>query len=286
MKTIYKTADSKYKVLQLYDDQLSKLNVPYKDLYIDTSFGKTHLIETGNLTGKPLLVFHGGNATTSCSLLTYKFLVDYFHVYAVDTIGHPGKSSEHCLSPNNYDYGKWASEVITALHYDKMCCFGSSFGAGILAKMMCVSPEKIKKSVLIVPSGIKNAPAYKSISMLLPMIMYRITHKDFWFKKCILPMVVTEENIDSVMYETAKCSIDNVKIKAGMPSNVIINDMKKCTAPTLVMAGEKDCLFPANLVIPQAEIMIPNCTPYLLKDRGHMHYLMEDEKRKIVDFLN
>ncbi|MDP4144073.1 MAG: hypothetical protein Q8936_06245 [Bacillota bacterium] len=31
--------------------------------------------------------------------------------------------------------------------------------------------------------------------------------------------------------------------------------------------------------------MIPNCTTYLLKDRGHMHYLTEDEKKKIVEFL-
>lgn len=176
MKTIYKKANGKYK-------QLANLNVPYKDLYVDTSFGKTHLIETGNLRGKPILVFHGGNATTAYNLLTCGFLFDYFHIYAVDTIGHPGKSSENCLSPNNYDYGKWASEVITALNYDEMCCFGGSFGAGILAKTMCVSPKKIEKAVLVVPSGIRNAPAYKIMSMLLPMIIYWITHKEFLAKE-------------------------------------------------------------------------------------------------------
>lgn len=285
MSTIYKRADSKYKVLQLYDKQLARLKIPYKDLYVDTSFGKTHLVETGDLTGKPLLVFHGGNATTAYNLLNCEFLFDYFHIYAVDTIGHPGKSSENCLSSTNYDYGKWASEVISALDYDKICCFGGSFGAGILAKTMCVSPEKIEKSVLLVPSGIKNAPAYKSMSMMLPMIMYWITHKDNWLRKCILPMAVSNENIDSDIYETAKCSIDNVKIKAGMPSNVLPQDMKKCTAPTLVMAGEKDCLFPASLVIPQAKTMIPDCTTYLLKDRGHMHTMTLYEKQKIIDFL-
>lgn len=285
MKTIYKNISSKNKVLQLYDEQLAELKLPYKDLYVDTSFGKTHLIETGNLAGKPLLVFHGGNATTAYTLLTCGYLFDDYHVYSVDTIGHPGKSSENCLSPNNYDYGKWASEVVSALGYDKMSCFGGSFGAGILAKMMCVSPEKVQKSVLLVPSGIKNAPAYKSISMMLPMIMYWITHKELWLGKCILPMAVTEENIDSDIFETAKCSIDNVKIKTGMPSNVSPRDMEKCKAPTLVMAGEKDCLFPANLVIPQAKAMIQNCTTYVMKGRGHMHHLTEEEKQNIINFL-
>ncbi len=286
MGTIYKTTEGKDKVLKLYDEQLNRLAIPYADLYIDTSFGNTHLIETGNHDGKPLLVFHGGNATTAYNLLVCDFLFHDFHIYAVDTIGHPGKSSERCLSFRNYDYGKWASEVISGLEYKKIRCFGSSFGAGVLAKTMCVSPEKIEKSVLLVPSGIKNAPAYKSMSMMVPMIMYWITHKEDWLRKCILPMAVTRENIDPDIFATAKYSIDNVRIKTGMPSDVNSADMKKCLAPTLVMAGEFDCLFPAKLVIPQAEAMIPNCTTYLLQGRGHMHSLTEVEKKKIIDFLN
>lgn len=70
-----------------------------------------------------------------------------------------------------------------------------------------------------------------------------------------------------------------------MPSNVNTEDMKKCKAPTLVMAAEMDCLFPARKVIPRAEKIIENCTTYLLKARGHIHFLTEEEKKMIVDFL-
>lgn len=152
MKTIYKSTEGKATILALYDKQLQRLKVPFKDLYIETSFGVTHLIETGDNNGKPLLVFHGGNATTAYNLLTCDFLLKDFHIYAVDTIGHPGKSAEVCLSPK-------------------------------------------------------------------------------------------------------------------------------------VMAGEKDCLFPAKKVIPQAEKIIPNCTTYSLIDRGHISPLTEEEKQKIVAFL-
>lgn len=65
MKSIYRSEKSKSAVLELYGRQMESLKVPYKDLYLETSFGKTHLIECGSLTGKPLLVFHGGNATTA-----------------------------------------------------------------------------------------------------------------------------------------------------------------------------------------------------------------------------
>ncbi|WP_167958087.1 alpha/beta fold hydrolase [Anaerosporobacter faecicola] len=285
MKSIYKSEEGKQKILALYDEQLTRLSCTYKDRYVTTSYGKTHLIETGDDTKKPLLVFHGGNATTAYNLLYCKFLLDKFHIYAVDTIGHPGKSAETCLSPNTYDYGKWASEVITALSYDKIRCFGGSFGGGIIAKLMCVSPEKMERVVLLVPSGIKNAAAIKSASMLGPMILYWLTHKEKWLIQCMMPMAIRKENITDDIYETAKRSIQYAKIKKGMPSNVRPADMRKCFAPTLVMAGEKDCLFPASKVIPQAKKMIPNCTTKCLMNRGHMTDLSKEEEQLIVEFL-
>ena len=283
--TIYKSEKGKEEILALYDKQLKRLKGAYSDKWVSTSLGRTHLIETGNPAGIPLLVFHGGNATTAYNLLFCDFLMEDFHIYAVDTIGHPGKSAEVSLSARNYDYGKWASEVISAIGYESISCFGGSFGAGILAKTMCVSPEKIKRAVLYVPSGIKNAPAINSMSMMFPMIMYWITHEDKWLKKCMLPMAVSEENITNDIYETAKLSINHSKVKTGMPSNVSEKDMKKCKASALVMAAEKDCLFPAKGVIPRAKRIIENCTTYLVEGRGHMSSLTEEEKQMITEFL-
>ncbi len=69
MKSIYKSEQGKEEIINLYDSQLSRLNKPWNDVYLDTSFGRTHIVETGNLLGEPLLVFHGGNATTAYNLL-------------------------------------------------------------------------------------------------------------------------------------------------------------------------------------------------------------------------
>lgn len=69
------------------------------------------------------MVFHGGNATTAYNLLMCSFLLNDFHIYAIDTIGHPGKSDEVCLPSKGYDYGKWASEVIDKIGYDRIAYF-------------------------------------------------------------------------------------------------------------------------------------------------------------------
>ncbi len=101
----------------------------------------------------------------------------------------------------------------------------------------------------------------------------------------MLPMAITEDNITDDIYQTAKLSIDYAKIKKIMPSNVSKKRMQKCKAPALVMAAERDCLFPGAGVIAKAERIIPNCRTYLLMGRGHMSFLTEEEKKMMIDFL-
>ena len=158
-------------------------------------------------------MFHGGNATTAYNLLACDFLLQDFHIYGVDIIGHPGRSAETSLPARGYAYGQWAGEVIAGLGYDRMSLFGGSFGGGIVAKAMCEAPERVKRAVMYIPSGIRNAPAIKSARMMIPIILYWTTHREKWLKRCFLPMAITEDNITDDIFETAKLSIDYVKVK-------------------------------------------------------------------------
>ncbi|KGJ52843.1 alpha/beta hydrolase [[Clostridium] innocuum] len=283
--SIYKSQIGREKSLELYDRQLTKLGSSFSDVYVNTSFGKTHIIETGNDKGVPLLVFHGGNSTSAYNLLMCQFLLDDFHIYAVDIIGHPGKSDEVCLSHRGYDYGKWASEVIDKLGYEKIACFGGSFGGGVLAKLLCVSPQKVRKAVLVVPAGISNALPISSLKMMIPLIQYRITKNKKYLIRTALYMALYEEVLDEDTLDIVKDSFDNVKTKVGMPTNIEAKKLSDYHAPTLVIASEKDCLFPAKKVLARAKQIIPSCSVYELKGSGHMHVLPKSVKHMIIDFL-
>lgn len=283
--SIYKSENGKKASWNLYDQQLAKLQLPYTDIYISTSFGSTHVVELGNKNGKALLLFHGGNSTTAYNLLMCRFLLKDFHVYAVDTIGHPGKSAEVSLSPRGYAYGQWASEVIDGLGFASMLCFGGSFGGGILAKLLCVAPQKVKKAVLIVPAGIANAIPISSMKMMVPLLAYRITHKQKYLIKTALYMALHEEVLDEDTLAIVKDSFDHVKTKVGMPTNIDAQRVKAYSSDTLVIAGEKDCLFPARKVIPRAKAIFAHCKTHLLKDSGHMHILPPEVQAMIVEFL-
>ncbi len=62
--SIYKSQKGRERLLELYDRQLLKSGKSFSDIYVQTSFGKTHIVEIGNSKETPLLVFHGGNSWT------------------------------------------------------------------------------------------------------------------------------------------------------------------------------------------------------------------------------
>ena len=287
MKKVYKSKQSEALLMELYDKQLKSLNIKHEDLYVDTRFGKAHVVKYGNLDGKPLLVIHGGNNTTPYSLRYFSTLPSHFCIYAVDTVGHPGKSSQTVVSHKTMEYGEWASDVITSLGFEKMNCVGGSFGGGILAKLMCVAPEKVEKAILIVPAGIANVSTFNLMATMgVPMICYIITKKDKWLKKAVMPMAMDEKKIDDATYEMVKFSFEHVAVKAGMPSNVKAEDMQKYTGPALVIVSEHDNMFPSKKVIAKAEKMILNLKTHVLKGQGHMFSLTDEAIDMIVQFIN
>lgn len=189
------------------------------------------------------------------------------------------------MSHRGYEYGKWASEVITQIGYESMLCFGGSFGGGILAKLLCVAPQQVKKAVLVVPAGISNAFPISSAKMMIPLVAYRITKKEKYLIKTALYMALHKNVLDEDTLDIMRDSFEHVKTKVGMPTNVEPQRLSAYTSPALVIAGEKDCLFPVNKVLPKAKEMIPNGKTYLLKDCGHMHIPNQQEKDMIVDFF-
>ncbi len=194
-------------------------------------------------------------------------------------------ADEVCLSHIGYNYGKWASEVIDKLGYNKMPCFGGSFGGGVLAKLICVAPEKVEKAVFVVPAGINNALPMSSIKMMIPLLQYRITKKEKYLIRTVLHMALDKTIIDENTLDTVKDSFDNVKTKVGMPTSIHEKMLSGYNAPTLVIASEKDCLFPAKKVLSRAKRIFTDCRTYELKGSGHIHVLPQNIKNAIVDFL-
>ena len=105
MESLYKSETGKAEIFNLYDKKLKDLNINYHYKTVETAFGKTNVIITGDASKPPILIVHGSNGCAPIALETYVGLDTHFQVFAVDVLAQPNKSAETRLSMKNDDYG-------------------------------------------------------------------------------------------------------------------------------------------------------------------------------------
>ncbi len=289
--SIYRSSTGEQFIRELYGRQRQRLGMEFNSLYVPTRFGQTHVLTGGKEDGIPILIFHGGNSTNPHSLIYHVPLAEHFRLYAPDTMGHPGFSAQTVLSSSNTEYGQWASDVIDGLGFSQMVCMAGSFGSGALIRLMEYAPEKVTKSILIVPSGIANAPLGTVLLKLgVPMIKYRTKPSRERLIKAILPMVINADEIDDNNLEMVEATFRHVHVKAQMPANAHAAALSGCTAPTAVFAADKDVLFPGKKVLRRAKALIPNLAyAELMENCPHMYMLSSERLRhineKVTEFI-
>ncbi|WP_350343617.1 alpha/beta hydrolase [Proteinivorax tanatarense] len=279
---IYNTPQGENVIKKIYDKQVKDLAVEYDDVFINTRFGKTHILRAGNADGKPILFFHDSGSNTAISLLKYRELLNDYMIYAVDTIGQPGKSEQRVLSTKNQEYGQWASDIICSLGFDQMICMGESFGGGILLKLMSVAPEKVSKGILFVPAGFVSTSKVNFIKKV-SLRLYGITGAEKLLEKALAPFLGDNGLVDKRIIEMTKVNLEHVK------NNIIFTRFNKIQKDEisgektsfLIFTGGKDEIFSGKKLAKRAKKMLPNAEVHLLKDSSHFIFANEDRKRYI-----
>ena len=254
-KSIYKSSNGKQILLDLYNSQLKSLNIQYEERFVNTRYGKTHMIIVGNKDSVPLICLHGGNSNTPDTLKSDLPLIDSFRIHSIDIIGHPGKSAETQLSSKDLSYGYWLFDVIEALNFEEVNIYAGSFGAGIAIRLATIAPKKINKIFLAVPSGIAKGSIKDKSKIMIPYLRYRIRATD---RNLIKMSSLLMTRFDEERIELLQTIFKYVKIKTEMPRPAKKEELADLTSPTVVFAAKNDILFPAAKVIPRAKEIFPN----------------------------
>jgi pimeloyl-ACP methyl ester carboxylesterase len=270
-KSIYRTAAGEAEIHTIYDRQLLRLNLPHESRMVSTRFGTTHLLELGPKAAPPLVVLHGGNTTSPLTLGWLRPLIGSYRVYAPDTIGHPGKSAPVRLSPHDDSYGQWLVEVQEALGLQQPPVVAGSYGAGIFLRAAVYAPERFGKAVLLIPSGLVSIPISSMLYLLWWMGLYRLSPSRSRLERLLWP-IVKDEPVDEELFEITEAVFRNMRIESEMPRNVTRQELVRFKAPVLVLAGERDGLFPAAKVVKRARQVFPNLVAAEVL-AGATHYL-------------
>jgi pimeloyl-ACP methyl ester carboxylesterase len=167
------------------------------------------------------------------------------------------------------------------------CSFiGPSYGGGIILRLASFMPEKIDCAVLVSPAGITLGSKMRMMKeVLLPLLLFNRTSSEKYLNK------ITGNMSENTMKEIDKRIIGDVfkyiRLEQDMPKLTKREELAHYTAPTMVIAGEKDLFFPENRVRNVAKEVIPNLVAFKAYDMGHFPsetHLVEIN-REIINFL-
>lgn len=154
MKSRYKSAEGQRFILGSYDKLLASWNVDKEERDITTTWGTTHVIIAGEPSSPPLLLLHGvGDDSALMWIYNARELSLHFRLYAIDTMGGPGKSEPNDNYFNTFDQAAWLDEVIDALGISGTDIAGVSNGAAMALNYSVHHPDKVGRIIFMAGGG-------------------------------------------------------------------------------------------------------------------------------------
>jgi pimeloyl-ACP methyl ester carboxylesterase len=140
-----------------YDDLLSQFEIGVESVYVDTRFGRTHLLAAGPQGAEPLLLIPGVAGCAPLWRRQFPDLARHFRVYALDIPGQPGRSDPNPPSFLNDDYVEWLADVLDGLGVARAHVAGVSVGGWIAMRFAIAAPERVIKVAMLGPTGLSRA---------------------------------------------------------------------------------------------------------------------------------
>ena len=147
---VYRNKKQEQIIRQTYDQLLKLWGCELLERDIQTNYGTTHVIEAGPDGSPALVLFHGvGDDSALMWIFNAAELSKHFKIYAVDTIGGPGKSVPNKNYNENFDDITWIDQIFDGLKLEKAFIAGVSNGGYLVQYYTLKRPEKVIKGISI-----------------------------------------------------------------------------------------------------------------------------------------
>ena len=167
----YRSTKYEQRLRLSYDGLLQQWGVSTTEVDIPTSYGSTHVHIFGKENAPPLVLFHGV-ADDSALMWIYNAagLAEQFSVYAVDTIGGPGKSTPSSNYNTSFDSAQWIDQVLDGLKLHSVNMAGVSHGGYLVQYYTLCRNERVNKGIALA-STVPVTTAKETMAMMMKIFM-------------------------------------------------------------------------------------------------------------------
>ena len=255
-KPIYRSPGGEAELMATYDDAPVRLDLRYEDRFVDTHFGKTHVLVMGPEDAPPTMLLHGGNFLNPFCLSWFAPLAESYRLYAPDIVGQPGKSAQIRPSAHGDGHAQWTVDVLDALELGSVPFVGISYGAGIILRVAGYAPSRVSAAALVSPSGIVAGPVWRMVrEVVVPMLLYVGSPTRERLLRAASP-ILTE--LEEPYVRQLGTIYRSVRLDRHLPRMATQEELAGFGSPTLIFASREDVFFPGEAVVRRAGEIVPN----------------------------
>ncbi len=154
---LFRSREGYEKIMGWYENVVAKFEVPVRPRWVETRYGRTHMLTAGRPDAEPLILIPGAAGSAPLYRRAFPHLIKDFRVFALDPLGGPGKSDPNSLSFSDDSYTLWLCDVLHGLGLDSAHVAGQSAGGGLAMKFGVERPERTRSVIMFGPTGLARA---------------------------------------------------------------------------------------------------------------------------------
>lgn len=251
---------------EAYRAVLAKWPVPVDPADIGTPFGTTHVNACGPTSAPPLVLLHGGGATSTVWFANVATLAATHRVYAVDQIDSAGRSSLSEKVRSRDGLMAWLDALLDGLGADAVGFCGHSYGAWLGLNYALERPDRVTRLALLDPtlcfSGMSVVYRLRAIPLFLPGAQATRL-------RAFLRWETGGAEIDPDWLELAMLASDVPSGPIVMPSLPSPQRLRGMKVPTLVLVAEKSRSHDPARTAANAKALLPNVSVETLPGATH-----------------
>jgi pimeloyl-ACP methyl ester carboxylesterase len=152
--TGFKSESARAEYCRWYDEAVACSPTPVEESDVETSFGNTHVLTSGDRCKPPLVALHGLSMSSTMWLPLLPTLIGRHHVRMLDAVGDLNKTVSTTVMSSPARVVAWLDEVLDTLRIERAAFVALSIGTWMATHYAIARPDRVERLALLAPAGI------------------------------------------------------------------------------------------------------------------------------------
>ena len=288
----FRSDEARAAYCQLYDAALATSTVPVTESDIETSFGRTHVLNAGDASKPPLVALHGSGISSTMWVPLLPALAAAHSVTMIDAIGEPGKSIATKPITNITHIVEWLDETLRAVDIERSAIVAASRGSLIATHYTMAFPDRVDRLALVGPIGIVSSVRLSKLVSALATGGVRPTERrvQSLLDATVMPTnrgLLREEPWRPIMQQFIAGTIGFKLASGNLPKRCDLQRLSSAQIPVLAIIGRDETFHSGPTMATRFRRQLPEACIELVDDANHNLFVDQFDivEKLLADFL-